>query len=132
MNNQVQIIKKQRRFSVDFKRSIVTEYESGIYSVPQLGRLHNISLSLIYGWIYRYSTLNERGTRMVERIESSEHKLKAMQKKIEDLERAVGQKQIAIDYLEKMIDLAQSELGIDIKKNFDTPQSNGLKSTATK
>jgi hypothetical protein len=32
-----------------------------------------------------------------------------------------------IDYLEKMIELAESELNIDIKKNLNTPQSGGSK-----
>ena len=45
--------------------------------------------------------------------------------RIAELERIVGQKQLNIDYLEKVIELAKEELGIDIKKNSDTPQSGG-------
>jgi len=30
-----------------------------------------------------------------------------------------------IDYYEKMIEIAKDELDIDLKKNFDTPQSSG-------
>ena len=37
----------------------------------------------------------------------------------------VGQKQMAIEYLEKMIELAKTELNIDLKKNYSLPQSNG-------
>jgi hypothetical protein len=44
----------------------------------------------------------------------------------------VGQKQIKIDYYEKMIDLAKEELDIDLKKNFDTPQSTGSVKTRRK
>jgi predicted RNase H-like nuclease (RuvC/YqgF family) len=57
--------------------------------------------------------------------ESSENKVKQLHEKIKELERTVGQKQIKIDYLEKMIDLAKDDLGIDIKKNSNTPQSVG-------
>lgn len=57
--------------------------------------------------------------------ESSTMKLKELQKRIAELERIVGQKQLNIDYLEKMIDLAGEHYNIDIKKNFDTPQSTG-------
>jgi predicted RNase H-like nuclease (RuvC/YqgF family) len=56
---------------------------------------------------------------------SSTQKLKDLEKKVKELERIVGQKQIKIDYLEKMIDLAKEELKVDIKKNFDTPPSSG-------
>ena len=48
-----------------------------------------------------------------------------LEQKVKELELAVGQKQIKIDYLEKMIDIAKEELDIDIKKNFSTPQSIG-------
>jgi predicted component of type VI protein secretion system len=52
-------------------------------------------------------------------------KLKELEQKVKELERMVGQKQIKIDYLEKMIDIAKDELNIDIKKKFNTPQSTG-------
>jgi hypothetical protein len=52
-------------------------------------------------------------------------RLKELELKIKQLEQAVGQKQIKIDYLEKMIDIAKEELKIDIKKNFNTSQSTG-------
>ena len=44
----------------------------------------------------------------------------------------IGQKQIKIDYLEKMIDIAKDELNIDIKKNSNTPQSTGSAATKKK
>jgi hypothetical protein len=44
----------------------------------------------------------------------------------------VGQKQIQVDYLEKMIDLAKTDLNIDIKKNYNTPQSVGSGKTSKK
>jgi hypothetical protein len=37
----------------------------------------------------------------------------------------VGQKQIQIEFLEKMIEIAEKELKIDIKKKSSTPQSAG-------
>ncbi len=56
--------------------------------------------------------------------ESSTKKLKDMELRIKELERIVGQKQIKIDYLEKMIELASEQYQVDIKKNFNTPQSS--------
>jgi len=61
---------------------------------------------------------------------SSEHKLKELQKRISDLEQIVGQKQLNIDFLEKMIELAKGQYGIDIKKNSDTPPSSGSETTS--
>jgi len=89
----------------------------------ELSRLHKIHFQTIYNWIYKFSKANARGYRVVELTESSDMKLKELQKRIEELERIVGQKQIKIDYLEKMIELASEELKIDLKKNSNTPQS---------
>ncbi len=44
------------------------------------------------------------------------NKLKELEKKVKELEHLAAQKQIKIDFLEKMIDIAEEELKIDIKK----------------
>jgi transposase len=64
--------------------------------------------------------------------DSSITKVRALEQKIRELEQAVGQKQIKIDYLEKMMDIAKTELNIDIKKNYSTPQSTGSANTKKK
>lgn len=95
-------------------------------------KLYGISNSLIYNWIYKFSTFNEKGVRVVEMKDSNIDKLKQLELKIKELEQAVGQKQIKIDYLEKMIDIAKDEFSIDIKKNFNTSQSVGSLKTRKK
>lgn len=125
MYSKLKVIKKKRVFSEEFKRSIVKEFESGQYSVPQLEKLYQISNKSIYGWIYKYSTFNDKTVRIIEMKESSSNKIKELEQKVKELERAVGVKQLHIDYLERMMDIAKEELGVDIKKNFDTPQSTG-------
>lgn len=122
-------INSQRRFSEEFKRKLVDDYEKGIMSVAQMERFYNIRNGLIYNWIYKYSTYNEKNVRIVEMKDSQTNKLKELEEKIKELERAVGQKQIMIDYLEKMIDLAKENYSIDIKKNSNTPHSGGSKTT---
>ncbi|MCP1994256.1 transposase [Flavobacterium sp. HSC-61S13] len=125
MKANIHVIKKQRVYSVEFKREIVSQFESGSYSVLQLSKLYEISNSLIYDWIYKFSNFNEKGQRVVEMKASSSEKLKALEKRIKELERAVGQKQIKIDYLETLIDVASDGLKYDIRKNGNTPQSSG-------
>ncbi len=128
----LQSIRKQRRYSEEFKRQLVSDYESGQFSVLELEKLHGISNPTIYQWIYKFSTFNQLGYRVVEMSDSSEKKVQQLQEKIKQLEQVVGQKQIMIDYLEKMMDIAKDELNIDIKKNYDTPHLGGLKKTKNK
>ena len=56
---------------------------------------------------------------------SSTKKIKDLEARIKELERTVGVKQMNIDFLEKMMDIAKDEYNIDIKKNSYTPQSTG-------
>lgn len=132
MKANLKTIRKKRIYSVEFKRKIVKDFESGQFSVPQLEKLHNIGNPLIYRWIYKFSTFNEQGSRIIEMKKSSSGKMKSLEQRVKELERMIGQKQIKIDYLEKMIDIAKDELNIDIKKNSNTPQSTGSAATKKK
>lgn len=125
-------IRKHRCYSEEFKKEIVKVYESGKFSVCQLERLYGVSNVSIYNWIYKFSTFNEKGFRVIEKKESSSDKLKALEEKVRKLEQIVGQKQIAIDYLEKMIEIAKTDLKIDIKKNYSTPPLDGSVKTGRK
>lgn len=122
-------IRKRRKFSEDFKLKIVNEYESGKHSVCEMEKIYDISNVSIYQWIYKYSKYNKKSIKVVEMKNSQAEKIKKMEVRIKELERAVGQKQMNIDYLEKMIDLAKEYYDIDIKKNSDTPHSGGSKTT---
>ncbi|WP_194977193.1 transposase [Aquiflexum lacus] len=132
MKANLKSINKTRRFSDDFKKSIVSEFEKGNFSVLQLSRLHSIHFQTIYKWIYKFSTFNEKGYRIVEMEESTSKKLKDQESRIRELERAVGQKQLKIDYLEKLIEIAGKDLGLDLKKNSDTKPSSGTRKTGGK
>ena len=129
MKANLRSIRKQRRYSEELKKQIVSEFESGKFSVLQLGKLYGIKFQLIYHWIYKYSTFNEKGYRVVEMKDSSTKKLKELEARIKELEGIVGRKQIRIDYLEKLIELAGEDYDIDLKKNSDTPQSTGSSKT---
>lgn len=132
MKTNVRKIRKKRIYSEAFKKELVSLFESGQYSVPQLEKLYGVTNNNIYGWIYKYSTFNQKGARVVEMKDSHTNKLKELENKVKQLEQIVGQKQIKIDYLEKMIAIADEELKIDIKKNSDTLQSGTLKKTEKK
>lgn len=127
MEANLKQIRKHRRFSEDFRKGVVAQFEKGEFSVPQLEKLYGIANGIIYSWIYKYSNFNEKGCRIVEMKDSNTAKLKELTNKVKQLEQMVGQKQMAIEYLEKMIELAKTELNIDIKKNYSLRQSNGSK-----
>jgi transposase-like protein len=124
-------VRNSRRYSEEYKRKIVKDFEKGNFSVLELSRLHHIHFQTIYNWIDRYSA-HSSSVEIVEMKQSSTKKLKDLETRIKELERAVGQKQLYIDYLEKMMDIAREDLGVDIKKNFGTPPSSGSERTEKK
>lgn len=132
MEANLQQIRKHRLYSEDFKKRMVTSFEKGEFSVPQLEKLYGVRSAIIYRWVYKYSRFNEKGCRIVEMEDSNQNKLKELANKVKELEQLVGQKQIAIEYLEKMIELAKTDLNIDIKKNYSSPQSAGSNLTKKK
>lgn len=110
----------RRRFSEDFKRSIVHEFESGNFTVLQLSRLHNIDFQSIYNWIRKYSITEQPESIIVEMKKSSSQKLKEFEKQVKELQQMLGKKQIQIDYLEQIIEKSNQHYKTDLKKNFNT------------
>jgi transposase-like protein len=125
-------INSRRVFSEEFKRKVVNEFEKGEMSVSQLSRCYKINSVQIYRWIYKYSSYNEKNVAVVEMKDSKTNRVQELEKKVKELEQIVGQKQIKIDYLEKMIDLAKEIYSIDLKKNSDTQPSGGSRKTPRK
>lgn len=125
-------IKRKRVFSKDFKLKVVKAYESGNHTVLELTREYDLHEQTIYNWIYKYSEYNNKSIQVVEMKDSQQYKIQDLENKVKELEQIIGRKQINIDYLEKMIDLAKENYDIDIKKNYYTPQSGGSKKTEDK
>lgn len=126
MKANVKLIRSQRKFSKSYKESLVREFEQGDLSIPQLSKLHGIASQQLYDWVYKYSTFNKKGFRIIEMKKSSTNKVKELEKRLKELEQIVGRKQIKIDYLETLIDVANEELGANIKKNASTKPSDVL------
>ncbi len=76
--------------------------------------------------------MKKKPERLIVESDSDTAKLIELRKKIAELERTVGQKQIVIDFKDKMIELAEEHYNIDIKKNFSTQQSSTTGKTEKK
>jgi hypothetical protein len=75
--------------------------------------------------------MRQKGVRQVVEIESDTRKLIGLNEKIRELERIIGQKQVLLDFHEKMIELAEQEYRVDIKKKFGSRLSAGSGKTET-
>ncbi len=125
METKLKKVKRKRIFSEELRRKAVTEYEKGEMTVLELSKFYGVSKASIYKWIYKYSRFEKNDMQIVEKKTSNTHKIDELESKIKELERAVGVKQMNIDFLEKMIEIAKEEFDIDIKKNCSTKQFSG-------
>ena len=118
-----------RFFSESFRKTKVREIERNLTTVIEVSREYEVSTTAVYKWLYKYSTLRARQLRQIVEPMSDAHKIKELRKKIEELERLVGQKQIQLEFKEKMIELAEEMYRVDIKKKLGSQLSSGSGST---
>jgi len=109
--------RRRRSFSENFKRKKVQEIETGQTRVCEICKQYQVSATNVYKWLEKFGNMKSKKERLIVENQSDTVELLALKKRIAELERIVGQKQIMIDYKDKMIELAEEEYGIDIKKN---------------
>ena len=97
----------------------------------RVSREYQVSYQAVYAWLRKFSS-NLYPTTIVVQMKSEQYKTKELEKRIADLEAALGRKQMEIDFLNKMIEIADKDLGTDIKKNIVTPASTGSNKTIGK
>jgi len=114
-----------RYFSEDFKRKKVKEIEQNLATVVQISREYEVSRAAVYRWVYKYSAVRKKGIKQVVEAKSDTVKIARLRDEVREMERVVGQKQIKIDFLEKMIELAEKEYGVDIKKKYSSTPLSG-------
>lgn len=121
--------RQNRYFSESFRKQKVREIERNLTTVREVSKTYEVSTAAIYKWLYKYSKLYERGHKQVIEPMSDTRKIKALQEKIKELEQMVGQKQIKLEFYEKMIELTEEEYGISFKKKRGSGPSSGTGST---
>jgi len=90
---------------------------------------YDVSTTAVYKWLYKYSIFLAKQVRQIIEPMSDAQKIKDLRKKIQELEQLVGQKQIQLEFKDKMIELAEQMYKIDIKKKLGSKPSNGSGST---
>lgn len=111
--------RRRRIFSDDFKQKKVREIEQKVTTIAEVCRQYEVSATNVSKWLQKFGTNQMKGTRTIVEPESDTRKLLEMKAKIAELERIIGQKQLQIEFRDKIIDLAEEAYGVDIKKKFE-------------
>jgi transposase len=125
LNYKMTTKERQRRsFSENFKVRKVREIETGITKVLEICKAYEVSDAAVYAWIKKYGIMKDKKERLVVESESDTQELLALRKRIAELERTIGQKQLLIDFKDKMIEIAEEMYGVDIKKKLSSQLSS--------
>jgi transposase-like protein len=114
-----------RRFSEEFKKQKVQEIQSKSTTISEVCKAYEVADTNVRKWIAKYSSNYQKGIVTIVESESDTKKLIEAKKRIAELERLIGQKQIQLEFKDKMIELAEEYYQIDIKKKFESKPSSG-------
>lgn len=118
-------VKSYRYFSEDFKKQKVHEINTKKITIREISVLYDIVPQVIYRWLRKYSGDQHNNVKTVVEMESESQKALFYKEQVSELERLIGQKQIEIEFMQKLIELASEELEVDIKKNYLPKLLNG-------
>ena len=113
--------RQRRRFSESFKKKKVKDIELGKVKVSEISKVYQVTPAAVYKWINNFGSIT-KPERIIVESKSDTQKILALKKRIAELERLVGQKEIEIVFKDKMIDIAEDKFGIEIKKKASTKQ----------
>ena len=112
-----------KRYSTAFKQKVVREIESGKLNVGQARRLYSIGGgTTIQKWIKKLGKLHLLNKVVRIELKDEVSKLKQLEKEKRELESALAKAHVKLVTYESLIEVAEEELGIDLKKNLKSEQ----------
>ena len=108
------------RYSLSFKQKLISEIESGIYTISEAQRVYGVSDFSVYKWLRQFGKdhLINRTVRVEMRGEAD--RIKELEKEKQKLETALAQAHLKIMVLESTMESAEEKYNIDFKKKSGT------------
>ncbi len=128
--------KKQSIYSEEFKWKVVREVISGRFSKEEARKIYGIksNCAILY-WMRKYSGQEDyrQGGEPLGTLKamSKKKELTSKDKRIKELEESLQRETIRADLWQKMVELAEEELNIDIIKKYGAKQSTPSKGKKT-
>jgi transposase len=130
----------QKDYSMSFKLQIVQDIESGFESVSSVRIKYGIqSRSTIVNWLrkfgnfdWQHQTPNSMSKTTEQKLMELEQKVKLLEKQKSQLEKQIEQSDKKSIIFDMMIDLAEKEYNIPIRKNYSPEQSTAIKNKKKK
>ena len=113
---------REMKYDISFKRKIAKEYIEGNQSTTQLAQYYNVPHQSISRWAKQFCSELAPETTIISMTEQEQKDYELLKQQNDSLKRKLEFEQMKNFALETMIDLAQQELGIDVRKNSGAKQ----------
>ena len=101
-------VQRRRRYSVDQKLAVLAEAAAPGMSISYVARRHGISPSLLFGWRRRMTEGGKEAVRADDEVVASAE-VRALQKRIRELERVLGKKTLENEILREAVKVAHEK-----------------------
>lgn len=118
--------KVYRKYSLAFKQQVVREYEAGASLLTLKERYGIGGGNTVRQWVEKYGRAGLRHKVMVIQSPEEQNQVKVLKEKIGRLEKVVAELSLEKLMLETVLEVAEAELGIELKKNGGRLSSNGF------
>ena len=136
----VYVKRSQKDYSMSFKLEVVEEIESGLISTSGAQRKYAIQArSTVVNWLRKYGTFDWENQTPSNMPKSQEHRLMELEAKVKILEKQKAMLERQVERSDKkaiifdmMIDIAEKEYNISIRKNSSPEQSISIEKNIKK
>jgi len=111
--------KPVNRYSMAFKLRVVDEVENGLLNAEEARKLYGIGgRNTVHEWIMQYGKNQRIGKKVYIMNENEEIELIRLRKEIRRLELNLENAMLRELALESLLEIAEEEYGVDLKKNI--------------
>ena len=110
------------KYDIAFKQRVANEYINGDRSLKELSKVFDVPYQNISLWAKEISSELPPTTKAMPVTDEEQKERTELQKQLEALKEKLEYEQMKNFALETMIDLAKSELGVDLRKNSGAKQ----------
>ena len=121
------------RYSSAFKLKVITEIESGKFTIGQARRIYDIGgPTTIQRWIKKYGKHHLLNKIIRIEMKDEKDKVKELQNQIKALQRALSQSQVDNLCWKSLVEVIDEKYGINAKKNFGSKLPEDLREVLKK
>ena len=132
--------RSQKDYSMSFKLEVVKEIESGLISTSGAKRKYGIQArSTVINWLRKYGTFDWENQTPSNMPQSKEQRLMELEARVKLLEKQKSMLEHQVERADKkaiifdmMIDIAEKEYNISIRKNSSPEQSTSIEKNIKK